>query len=84
MACVLVTVQILHYIYLGLYLQHDSSFDSICIKNIKPLLCLDYFLKLSSRNIWGDYLLKLDDGILLQKEDDEDMMTIKILNNLVV
>ena len=28
-------------------------------------------LKLSSRNIWGDYLLKLDDGILLQKEDDD-------------
>ena len=42
------------------------------------------FLKLSSRNIWGDYLLKLDDGVLLQKEDDKDMMTIIILNNLVV
>ena len=41
-------------------------------KTLNVRLCLDHFLKLSSCNIWGDYLLKLDDSILLQKEDDNE------------
>ena len=50
------------------------------IRCASKTLNIDYvwiiFLKLSSRNIWGDYLLKLDGSILLQKEDDnkEEMM----------